>query len=899
MKGHNNNEEEDAGGRGKAGEAESTRMRKQWSPEDVDDLGRGGRRGRHPNGLKIVGATGLKFVRVFLLVVWQLCGYLFEAGMVVLTLVPAMMDVSRCLVAACFATDRGDAAVDFPLTSAYGRWLSETTMIAFETEDGRKQRKKVKKAEKMQRKRLFEKIVTNGLLESAKGKSLDIGKLGSESSLAFVITDIQGSTQAQLQNPRGYQQVVLKHDMVMREALYSHNGHELDTEGDSFRLVFAEVVDAIKFCVEAQENLLSEKWPNGALRMASFKQEHDAEGQLIFAGPRVRMGVHLALPGTFDVHHNLVTKKPVISGYSWNVANKLGEIGNGGQIVISDTAWSALQHDLAKVAFPAVKHMGAYALDDLPEVAMDIFEVVANQSDMLKRTFGPLRRCRMLARPQTNFGVTKPPQGEVALVGVRASQYDSLVSQPSLTSFRVDHKSKSKQRLVQVSTANNEVLVQTIRVVAHQFQGFLFTKEIECDENCFIAFTSVADACRFAIALQAALLCADWPDDPQAEFVGQKMIYRGPTVAVAIHVGNTENAEFFEVFTGAYEGTAVCGVSSLLDLTNIGQIVLSFPAWHKVQFALGELAQPFVIDLGVHTVEDLGAQVQLVEILARELKGRVFPDVSSVDCVAPGARQSPISGDGVAFVFTSPVVSQDSQDSQESLVEEAISVFSEITRQAINAKDKSSGLFFGYECQEVGAGNFLLAFRDLEMAMKYAGQVQETLLSWNWPADLLRMEKDFGEVRDDSNRVVHRGLRVKMGIGYGYPYYSMPHPTTGRADYFGPIVNAVARVKEVAKPGQILVLLKSKEDKKRMKTDAIIKRYENKGFELTKLGKHELRGVGRCALAELAPEHRRLGLGDVGHHTTLDVKKMVMEKTKTAGTRALNYLEAAENYILK
>ena len=47
---------------------------------------------------RLLAATLLAFVRVIVRIIWQLLGYLFEAIMVVLTIIPAVIDVSICLV---------------------------------------------------------------------------------------------------------------------------------------------------------------------------------------------------------------------------------------------------------------------------------------------------------------------------------------------------------------------------------------------------------------------------------------------------------------------------------------------------------------------------------------------------------------------------------------------------------------------------------------------------------------------------------------------------------------------------------------------------------------------------------------------------------------------------------
>jgi class 3 adenylate cyclase len=57
------------------------------------------------------------------------------------------------------------------------------------------------------------------------------------------------------------------------------------------------------------------------------------------------------------------------------------------------------------------------------------------------------------------------------------------------------------------------------------------------------------------------------------------------------------------------------------------------------------------------------------------------------------------------------------------------------------------------------------------------------------------------EERDMHGNVVFRGPKVKMGIYSGLPTRVLPHNTTGRADYFGPLVNRAARYCHAAARG--------------------------------------------------------------------------------------------------
>ena len=719
-----------------------------------------------PRLSRLLLAVLIKWVRVLLSVLWVLVGYLFEGLAVTLTVLVAMLDVSIAgAMACCGGKSARSQVLDFPFTAAYANWLQNTLAIAFETVEGRSRRTKALSAEKVERRRLYEEIVTKGLLRGTAAHSLDIASLDpATSQLAFVFTDIEGSTQAQLLDPHGYQEAVLKHDEVIRDALYSNAGTELDTEGDAFRIAFGDVTQAVRFAMDAQRSLLQVSWSKRVRKIRPFRRQKDPSGVVIFAGPRVRMGIHLAKPGEFDMKQHRVFMTPVVTGEGWRLAHLLSECGAGGQVLASDAVCTAIQGRLAECSFPVVRHLGAFALGGEGGPATDVFEVTEGESALLRRKHGELRRCERLAGPSV-LGVPRPPEGEVALVAVRAAVGDA----------------------------------DTVVGVARCWQGFCLEGDRELGRE-VVAFKGIGDAVRFAIALQATLLLTDPGQGNEA----------GPA-AVAIHVSNLSGSR------------AV--LDCLLGVTQAGQTLLSQPAFLGLRPLLASVGHPIVIDMGVHSHPNLGErhQVSLLllavllgsdpvllcshqvfEIAPRALKGRgmVFGDLPGTECLSPGARQSPPAPTGVAFVFTEVAAAV-----SEGAAAAAVAVFVDHTRKVLVQKTGSS--FFGYECQEVGAGNFMLAFSTMDLALSYCSQVrpflsappkkkriasmltrpilfvpkpnpkvQEYLLAYPWPAEVLSL-KGFEEVVDGEGRIVHRGPRVMMGVGYGVPFYSMPHPNTG------------------------------------------------------------------------------------------------------------------------
>ena len=113
----------------------------------------------------------------------------------------------------------------------------------------------------------------------------------------------------------------------------------------------------------------------------------------------------------------------------------------------------------------------------------------------------------------------------------------------------------------------------------------------------------------------------------------------------------------------------------------------------------------------------------------------------------------------------------------------------------------------------------------------------------------------------------------------------------------------VARVKQAAKPGQILLALKSKTDAKRKKTQEIINKYSNKGFKLISLGKHNLRGIkGTVALAELEILGRAFGFKEDSNAATTSPSSHTID-ISTIPTQAFHTVQdglaRAENYLSK
>jgi predicted ATPase/tetratricopeptide (TPR) repeat protein len=128
--------------------------------------------------------------------------------------------------------------------------------------------------------------------------------------VAFVFTDIEGSTRLLQRLGYAYPAVLERHRALLREAWRRHGGHEVDCNGDSFLVAFWTVAEAVAACAAGQRALAAEPWPpDGAVR--------------------VRMGVHAGL--AFPRAGRYVA-------LAVHQAVRIADVGHGGQVLLSEQA---------------------------------------------------------------------------------------------------------------------------------------------------------------------------------------------------------------------------------------------------------------------------------------------------------------------------------------------------------------------------------------------------------------------------------------------------------------------------------------------------------------------------------------------------------------------------------
>jgi class 3 adenylate cyclase len=166
-------------------------------------------------------------------------------------------------------------------------------------------------------------------------------------TVAFLFTDIEGSTELWERDAAFMDAALLCHDEIIRAAVAGYDGHLFSSAGDSFAAAFATPVQAVAAAIEAQRAMAD-------------------------VGLRVRMGVHVG-----DAHERYGD----YFGRTVNRTARLMSAAHGGQIVVSNAVAEIIGD---RYSF---RDLGYHSLRDVPD-PLHIWQVTA---EGLGGEFPPLR----------------------------------------------------------------------------------------------------------------------------------------------------------------------------------------------------------------------------------------------------------------------------------------------------------------------------------------------------------------------------------------------------------------------------------------------------------------------------------------------------------------------------
>lgn len=158
--------------------------------------------------------------------------------------------------------------------------------------------------------------------------------------LAVVFTDIKSSTLLWDTYPVPMRSAIKIHNYIMRRQLRIVGGYEVKTEGDAFMVSFPTPTSALLWCFNVQQQLLTADWPAEILQTDQCCEVTDADGNIIFRGLSVRMGIHWGSP---VCEPDIVTGRMDYFGPMVNRAARINAIADGGQIAISSDFYAEMK----------------------------------------------------------------------------------------------------------------------------------------------------------------------------------------------------------------------------------------------------------------------------------------------------------------------------------------------------------------------------------------------------------------------------------------------------------------------------------------------------------------------------------------------------------------------------
>eukprot|EP00899_Mesostigma_viride_P006446 jgi/Mesvir1/15802/Mv03362-RA.1 len=387
---------------------------------------------------------------------------------------------------------------------------------------------------------------------------------------------------------------------------------------------------------------------------------------------------------------------------------------------------------------------------------------------------------------------------------------------------------------------------RVLRLLLGIHQGYECNTEGDAFE---VVFQRTGDAVRWACEVQLALLSPEtllaprgttpnpnllctWPERLLSHEVGRLVLgpdgttlFRGLRVRMGIHRGVPElNFQHSTHGRQRYEGRVVDVARALVNAASQGgQVLMSSSTWASLTPSEIVGLNLVVHHLGEHSLTDHLMPIQLLEVLPQSLQRRApFAPLRSRQQLSPSFFDAPGASSFfrgtppsdlmcIMFILAKPSM----RIKQNPEYESALATFISFTRRLLRTHR-------GYECEERN-GDFLLAFGGLVDAVHFSQALQVGAMALPWPRSILAeaeaepVQLTFPTENGNTDTPgcvlgqpatsppwLFRGLRIKCGFYWGIPTRCLPHGSTGRAAYFGPLMNRAARIASYAKAGQTL-----------------------------------------------------------------------------------------------
>eukprot|EP01063_Lacrimia_lanifica_P024502 TRINITY_DN3239_c1_g2_i1.p1 TRINITY_DN3239_c1_g2~~TRINITY_DN3239_c1_g2_i1.p1 ORF type:complete len:872 (+),score=327.96 TRINITY_DN3239_c1_g2_i1:84-2699(+) len=229
-------------------------------------------------------------------------------------------------------------------------------------------------------------VATALVMRAKAAKRREMTKFAPKSgNVALIFTDIKKSSELWGKFPDEMVGALATHHSICRTLIKKHKGYEVKTIGDAFMCAFADPAKAVEFMMDFQLELLNATWPDVLSSHEACKIECDAEGKLLFSGLRVRAGCHMGVVNVRETPQG---------GYDYdgadvNIAARVSDAGGGGQLVITEAVYRAIEADLEDLCCQtAVEYISTFTFKGIAD-PQTVYQI--SPESLKDRTFEAMR----------------------------------------------------------------------------------------------------------------------------------------------------------------------------------------------------------------------------------------------------------------------------------------------------------------------------------------------------------------------------------------------------------------------------------------------------------------------------------------------------------------------------
>eukprot|EP00762_Andalucia_godoyi_P007478 ANDGO_07853.mRNA.1 Adenylate cyclase len=198
----------------------------------------------------------------------------------------------------------------------------------------------------------------------------------------FIFTDVESSTRIWEAMPDVMEKCLEVQFHIFRRLIDKYKLYECKTEGDAIMIAGGDPFAVVNWCMEAQLELFNYHWPSILYTHENCSKVFDKTTALVFAGLRVRMGIHKGQPRRVK---DPVSQRYDFFGRSVNRAARVSGAAHGGQVIVSSGIWDEIRNFLHMVVGdPVWRDRGSHIFKglDTPELCIELLpRVLAGRTD--------------------------------------------------------------------------------------------------------------------------------------------------------------------------------------------------------------------------------------------------------------------------------------------------------------------------------------------------------------------------------------------------------------------------------------------------------------------------------------------------------------------------------------